>query len=240
MTRTSGKHLMVGLALAATAALTLALTPRVKMAEGRAEADLGALVPAAFGEWSVDDTPVPVVQAPDVVAKLASVYSRTLARTYTDRSRRRVMLTLAYTGNDKEEIMRAHFPEVCYAAQGFQVGGGALGELHTVRGAVPVKRLVARKGTRNEPITYWITVGERATRTAVEQKLAQLRYTLSGRVPDGMLFRVSSVSDDEDGAFALQRDFVAALVEAVAAGDRARLFGQAIANAAPDRRAEGS
>ena len=75
-----------------------------------------------------------------------------------------------------------------------KVGEGALA---TRFGAVPVKRLVARQNSRNEPITYWITVGDKAIRSGIEQKMQRLAYGLSGKIPDGMLVRVSTIAADE-------------------------------------------
>ena len=39
-------------------------------------------------------------------------------------------------------------------------------------------------------------------------RLAQLRYTLTGEIPDGILVRVSSIDRDESGAYERQADFI--------------------------------
>jgi EpsI family protein len=87
-------------------------------------------------------------------------------------------------------------------------------------------RLVARQGARNEPITYWISEGDSITRGWIEQKLTAIGYGLTGKVPDGLLVRVSSLSNDEQGAYWAQQVFLSALLRAVRSEDRFWLVGR--------------
>jgi len=66
-----------------------------------------------------------------------------------------------------------------------------------------------------EPISYWMMVGERATVSGTEQKLAQLSYSTRGVRPDGMLVRVSSIGQDAPAAYRLHDRFVQDLLRAV-------------------------
>uniref|UniRef100_UPI0028A7F8CF exosortase C-terminal domain/associated protein EpsI n=1 Tax=Massilia oculi TaxID=945844 RepID=UPI0028A7F8CF len=90
---------------------------------------------------------------------------------------------------------------------------------------LPVKRLVARLSERNEPITYWITIGDKATKAGIQQKLRRLAYGLSGEIPDGMLVRVSTIGSDRHAAWRVQDRFVVDLLAALAPRDRAHLIG---------------
>jgi hypothetical protein len=54
-----------------------------------------------------------------------------------------------------------------------------------------------------------------------------VRNGLAGRVPDGMLVRVSSLSDDPAAAYAAQQSFIASFLAALPAADAARLAGAA-------------
>jgi EpsI family protein len=90
---------------------------------------------------------------------------------------------------------------------------------------LPVKRLVARLDRRNEPITYWITIGDKAVMSGIEQKLQRLAYGLSGKIPDGMLVRVSTIQANEDDAYRVQDRFVTDMLDVMAPKDRARLLG---------------
>jgi EpsI family protein len=136
------------------------------------------------------------------------------------------MLSIAY-GGDQSKQLQLHLPEVCYVAQGFDMLKNHADQLSTGYGTVPVKRLVARQNMRNEPITYWVTIGDKAVMSGVDQKLSRLMYGLSGRIPDGMLVRVSTIGTDEAGAYALQDRFVNEMLGALDRNGRARLMGAA-------------
>lgn len=84
---------------------------------------------------------------------------------------------------------------------------------------------MAVRGNRTEPITYWVTVGDKAVLSGIDQKLQQIRYGLSGNVPDGMLVRVSTLGIDEDQAYKLQEAFVRDMLAVVSVNERNRLVG---------------
>lgn len=205
-------------------ALSSHLTPTVKLADQKPRLDLAAMVPEQFGEWRVDPTIIPLQVDPATQAKLDKIYNQTLSRTYVNRDGERVMLSMAY-GGEQSDRLQVHKPEVCYGAQGFEVENRGYADLAVAGGALPVKRLYAVSGARHEPITYWITVGDRAIRPGLQQKLQQLRYGLGGTVPDGMLVRVSSIDTDEQAAFALQQRFITEMLQGVNAPAQVRLAG---------------
>jgi len=216
--------LVLGLAMAGTAVLTLALTPTRKVAATRAQFTLEQLVPARFGNWRIDDSVVPLTPDPGQKAQIAALYDQTLARTYVNDAGQRVMLSIAY-GGDQSKQLQLHLPEVCYVAQGFAMLQEHGGRLATRFGTVPVKRLVARLNARNEPITYWVTIGDKAVMSGLDQKVQRLAYGLSGRIPDGMLVRVSTIDADERGAWRVQERFVKEMLDALPPRDRVRLLG---------------
>ena len=198
----------------ASAAVAVAWRPTQRLADTRPRVDLETLFPKAFGDWRVDDRTPALLVSPDQKALLDKIYNQTLARTYVNGKGERIMLSVAY-GGDQSDATRAHRPEVCYPAQGFQISADTRGVVDLPSGPLRVRRLVARQGGRNEPITYWIMVGERAVLTGTEQKLAQLSYSTRGVVPDGMLVRVSSISTETAQAFSLQQSFVVDLAAAL-------------------------
>jgi EpsI family protein len=218
--------LVLGVAMAATSALTGALTPTAKVAPGRPDFNLDTMIPARFAGWTVDTSIVPLKPDPERQAMIEKLYDQTLSRTYINDRGERVMLSIAY-GGDQSKTLQLHLPEVCYVAQGFQMLSTGDGQLGTRFGALPVKRLVARQGQRNEPITYWITIGDRAVLSGIEQKLQRLAYGLSGKIPDGMLVRVSTIQTSSADAWRLQDRFVTDMLGALAPRERARLLGSA-------------
>jgi EpsI family protein len=217
--------LAVGVAMVLTAVATHALTPSTRLAATRERFDLAAAIPAQFAGWSVDHAIAPVAPNPDSQAALDRIYDQTLARSYIDAAGQRVMLSIAY-GGDQSKALQLHLPEICYVAQGFQIVQKGEGVLASPFGPLPVKRLVARADARNEPITYWITVGDQATRAGFAQKLQLLAYGLSGKIPDGMLVRISTIDRDVPAAYRIQDAFSTALLVALTPQSRARLLGQ--------------
>ncbi|HEY0586138.1 MAG TPA: EpsI family protein [Pseudoduganella sp.] len=216
--------MVLGVLMVCSAAVTRALTPTARMADAAGRFSLEQMVPRAFGEWQVDTRVMPLQVDPATQAKLDRIYNQTLGRTYVNRNGERIMLSIAY-GGDQSDNMGVHKPEVCYTAQGFTVRDGQQSSLDTGLGVLPVKRLFAVAGARQEPITYWITVGRKATMPGVEQRLQELRYGLSGTVPDGMLVRVSSIGAEAGAAYALQDQFVRSLLAALDKPARERLVG---------------
>lgn len=214
MTASRVKAAVVLLLMALTFGVAAAWKPTVHLADQRAKVDLETLFPRSFGDWVVDDrVPVQLV-SPDTEALLSKIYHQTLSRTYVNKAGQRIMLSVAY-GGDQSDATRAHRPEVCYPAQGFQVMSSVDSAISSKSGPLRVRKLVAKQGGRIEPITYWIMVGDRVALSGSEQKLAQLSYSTRGMIPDGMLVRVSNIGADTEAGFRLHADFVKGLSAAV-------------------------
>lgn len=134
------------------------------------------------------------------------------------------MLSIAY-GKDQSDSLSIHSPEGCYGGQGFAIQNQVKAMLATAYGKIPVARLFATKGERHEPITYWITIGEHAVYDEWEMKKVKLNYALKGIIPDGLLFRVSSINSLEQEAYDLQANFAEALLSSLSPAQRMRLMG---------------
>ena len=218
-------HFGLGCILAAASIAAMALKPTERLAEGQPRVDLERAVPQSFAGWRIDAGMVPVSVSPDVRATLDKIYDQLLSRTYVNDKGERIMLSIAYGGDQSGESMQVHRPEYCYAAQGFRVVAAAVDDLATRFGSLNVRRVVATKGQRHEPITYWITVGDKAALPGWRRKLLQLAYGLSGRIPDGMLVRVSSIDTDSVAAYRAQDEFVNGLLDHLSASDRVKVIG---------------
>lgn len=199
--------------------------PTKFLSDQQAKVDLETMFPRAFDDWEVDtNQPVQLV-SPDTQAILDKLYNQILTRTYVNRkSGQRIMLSVAY-GGDQSDGTRAHRPEVCYPAQGFEILGNHVAQLRTGDQAIRVRQLVARLGGRVEPISYWVTVGDQIALGAGEQKLAQLKYGIRGYISDGMLVRISNIDRDADKSYALHQDFFAGMTKAMPEPVRERIIG---------------
>jgi EpsI family protein len=224
MTASRIKAIVVFVLMATSFGIATAWKPTQHMVDQRAKIDLEKLFPRSFGDWVVDDRmPVQLV-SPDTEALLNKIYNQVLTRTYVNAKGQRIMLSVAY-GGDQSDATKAHRPEVCYPAQGFQIVASAFGTVGAAGVSVPVRQLVARQGGRTEPISYWVTVGDKIANSGTEQKLAQLGYTTRGVVPDGMLVRVSNISADTSASFALHQSFIDEMALAMPSQYRGRVLG---------------
>lgn len=220
----SFNHLIIGLCMLAAAGMVLALKPTQKIADAGRKVDLEVLIPKTFGDWTIDETVVPLLVDPKLQAELDKIYNQTLSRTYVNARSDRIMLSIAY-GGDQSDSMAMHKPEVCYPAQGFQILKNASDTFSTEGGSIPVKRLVATQGQRIEPITYWTTVGGSVAVGGMSRKLQQIKYGLTGKIPDGLLFRISSIQADDTKAYQIQDAFARDLLKAMTPTGRQRIIG---------------
>jgi len=224
MNAISLKLLIIGLCMFAAAGLSLALKPTAMVAGNGTRIDLESLIPKQFGDWKVDETIVPLIANPEQAAIINRIYDQTLSRTYVNKRGERIMLSIAY-GGDQSDAMQVHKPEACYPAQGFKILKNADDVFSTGDASIPVRRLVATLGSRVEPITYWTTIGDTVAVNDLKWKLQQLKYGLTGKIPDGLLFRVSSIQADDTAAYATQDDFTRALLRELTPGARKRIVG---------------
>jgi EpsI family protein len=221
----SFKHLVIGLCMFAAAGMALALKPTARVADAGPKVDLETLIPKTFGDWKIDETIAPLIANPEQEALINKIYNQTLTRTYVNSRNERIMLSIAY-GGDQSDNMAVHKPEVCYPAQGFQIlKSPTISTFATDAGSIPVKRLVATQGARIEPITYWTTVGDTVAVSGLKWKLQQLKYGLTGKIPDGLLFRISSIQADDAKAYQNQDAFTRDLLKAMSPDGRQRIIG---------------
>lgn len=214
--------LLLALMLGA-AGLAIAMRPDTAAVNTRA-INLAGIIPEKFGHWVVDDRVQPILPPPEVEEKVSRIYDETLARTYIDDRGRRVMLSISY-GGDQTGRLRVHRPESCYSAQGFMVKKIGEHPLETSIGNIPVKRLAAQSGPRYEPITYWIRIGNSTVTGMLGQRLTQLRFGLTGEVPDGLIFRVSSIGSDAQEEYQLHDSFVRDLMQVLPKEHQVALVG---------------
>lgn len=218
------KYLFIAVAMLAAAGLALALKPTEKVSNQGPEVNLETMIPKQFGDWQLDETVMPVQVAADVQAELNKIYDETLSRTYVNTRGVRVMLSMAYGGN-QSDTLAVHKPEVCYPAQGFQLLEKNPGVVKTPYGPIQVTQLVARYGARTEPITYWINVGGKQVSGRLERKLQQLRFGITGKVPFGVLIRVSTISGDIQSSYSMHEAYIDDLLSAINPDQRVRVFG---------------
>jgi EpsI family protein len=204
--------------------LSLLLRPTRYWADVVGQPDLERIIPAEFGDWTQSPYGANVVVSPRQQEALAATYDSTLARVYLHKpSGRLIMLSLAY-GRDQSVATQAHPPEMCYGPQGFRIDGPKNGSIPTDFGAIKAARLHTELGLRHEPVSYFFRVGDSIARGSLERNLERLSFARKGYLVDGLLFRVSEITDKKD-AFDLQDKFVRDLLNAVSPAARRALVG---------------
>jgi EpsI family protein len=187
---------------------------------------LDSMVPKQFGDWRVDPSIIPVSLSPDVQAQLDTLYEQVLARAYVNSLGERVMLSIAY-GGDQRDALRSHRQEVCYRAQGFTVRGLSVADAVVNGRSIPLSRFEARRSGRVELVTYWMTMGDEVIVRRGDRLFAQVKQGIVDRsVPDGMVVRISSVDPDARHAYGQHLHFLDALLGAMPVDAARRLTGR--------------
>lgn len=218
------KAFIILLVMLLAARTAVFLKPTQRMAEQQTQINLETMIPKQFGQWKEDESQVHLLVSPEKQAFINKIYAQTLTRTYVNKKGEAIMLSIAY-GGDQSRGLQVHKPETCYAVQGFKVK--SLGDSPFIFNNLQIKarRLIATQGNRYEPITYWMRVGNTTVYGGLGQMINRYKMGLKGYIPDGLLFRVSSIDSDNDQAFRKQAQFINALLQAVEPSDRPKLIG---------------
>jgi EpsI family protein len=218
-------------AILATAVGAAVLTPRELMASANASLNLENMIPLQFGKWKYNPaiglvTPAEAEYVEDTAELAKRLYSQEIGRSYVDDQGHTVMLLVAY-GPVQNYRLKAHRPEVCYAAAGFRVSDKTEIRLPINEAASTLKlaRLITQRESRYEPVSYWMRVGNDVSTGIFDNQILRLKYGLKGLIPDGALVRISTVGLPAAQSFALQDDFIRDLLGAISPEARRFLIG---------------
>jgi EpsI family protein len=200
--------LLACVALLASMLLATVLTPHRLMARTHDVFDIDKHLPTAFGDWKpVEGLNVVAPSPPDSLER--EVYNQEASRGFIDSEGHIVMLMVAYCESQSDRL-QLHHPEVCYTAQGFRVSRPSAASLAYSDSTPPLKvmRLIATREERIEPITYWMRIGYDNSESNWARQALKLGYGLRGWIPDGALFRVSTVGASPEESFKIQEKFI--------------------------------
>lgn len=216
--------ILIGVLTMAASVSAWLLTPRRSIAELAPQIDLEKAIPRHLAGWRVIENSVRQIPTFEQEKTLNAIYSQIVSRTYINDQGQQIMLSVAY-GSTQTKELRTHRQEVCYSAQGFKIGGLKKENISINGVEIPVTRMLATQGSRSEPVTYWFTMGDQVVRSYTDRELVKLKFALSGYLPDGYLFRVSSLSTDVEKAFNSQRMFADELLRSTDERLVAKLLG---------------
>lgn len=218
----SRRKLIIGLAVGGTVALSELYVPRRSVARIGEDA-FGKLIPEQLGPWRYATQSGLVLPPEDQLSR--TLYEQLLTRVYTDGGADPVMLVMAYS-SVQEGRLQVHRPEVCYPAAGFSIIENSAATVPINDSfSIPVRFLAADRGARREYVMYWTRIGDSMPVRWFDQRLMMAKANLQGFIPDGLLARVSVISDDRDEAMATLTRFVQTLVADSGRAGRAMLIG---------------
>ena len=210
-----------GLAAATGVAAYVRMPRRKLMLIG--DGGLAKIVPDQVGDWGYDSSSGLVLPPPDQLAQL--LYDQQVARNYASPDKLPIMLLMAY-GSSQSGMLQIHRPEICYPASGFKLSGTRETQWEWAPGhTIPVRRFVARSNTRVEHVLYWTRIGDALPQDWAAQRIAVMRSSLTGFVPDGLLVRLSAVSENAQQAEEMVEGFARAMLNVIGPRGRRQLLG---------------
>lgn len=186
------------------------LTPHLTWFEHIGSPQFEQIIPKQFGDWvMVSDVDNGTVVDPELQEAVNNLYSQVVSRVYLQKTTgRHIMLSLAY-GDNQTFSKQLHRPEACYSSQGFKIENLREENIQVVGRPIVVNRMTATVSSRIEQVTYWIRVGDKIiSGPATALNKARMGMGLKGYVADGLLFRVSEVSEDDQLSNPLQDQFI--------------------------------
>jgi EpsI family protein len=189
-------------------------------------APIEPLIPERVGSWSNVGSGGLVL--PSQVEKIR-FYDQELERVYVSDDEPPMMLVMAYCARPQQGLLQLHDPRVCYPGAGFSITPG-MSLAVNLDGpiAVEAQSFTATRPGRTEQVIYWTRVGEDIKSPEDDQHLTIIRSVVKGDVPDGLLFRVSSLGEGPGLMRQIQR-FAAELVKAVPQPGRELILGRRLA-----------
>ncbi len=206
--------------------LSTGLKPEQKLVDTASnDQQFAQLIPEAFETWQYIPQYSVTIVSPELNDLLSTIYDQIVSRFYKNSQGDLIMLSVSY-GQQQIDDGSLHLPEVCYPAQGFSLEEKpASSTIQTKFGPLKVKRLYVKKDNREEFITYWTMLGHTNVRGSWETKYEQIKYGLQGTIPDGLIFRISSIGKSDEQTISLHNAFIHSFLASIDSNARVRLTG---------------
>ena len=204
------RHFLIGGAMLAASGMALARMPSAQAAP-IAKDRFDDWVPDMVGPWRFATVSGVVLPPPDALSD--RLYDNIVARVYEAPELPSMMLMIAYN-NVQDGVLQVHRPEICYPVGGYELTPTREYRLSIRNRAVPANVFAASGPDRTEQILYWTRLGDEFPRSWIEQRMAVARANVAGRIPDGVLVRVSLLGNDPVAALPLLERFARGFLDA--------------------------
>jgi EpsI family protein len=220
-------HWLAIIFMATSFAFAWWLTPHATWFEHIGSPQFENIVPKQFGDWvEITGEAGSTIVDPEQQDALNNLYTQIVGRTYLHKpSGRHIMLSLAY-GDNQTFSKQLHRPESCYSSQGFKIENLHEENIQAIGRSIEVNRMTAVDNSRLEQVTYFIRIGDKVIGGPPrELNIARMSMGLKGYISDGLLFRVSEVSDDAKISNSLNDQLINDMLHALSPEQQAMLIG---------------
>lgn len=225
LTMPSRRDFLVGTAVIGVAAASVAFTPKRVFRKLTAE-ELANAIPENIGNYTSSATSGLIAPATDELSE--RLYDETLMRIYVAPDQVPILALFAY-GSVQNLSLELHRPEECYPQQGFTLSNTQLMPLTLEGHEIPATSLTAsRKDGYVEQMIYWSRIGTHFPATKNGQSLVVTRENLAGRMPDGILVRLSMPVKDRELGLRAGQSFQKEMADSLPDLGRKIVFGESI------------
>ena len=216
------RQVVLGGLLAAFGVGSVALRPHSRVPVLSKQA-MDAAIPATVGRYAVASVEGLVLPPTDELT--SRLYDQVLTRIYQAPGSPPLALLIAY-GRAQDTDIRLHRPDECYPAQGFAISDQRHAEVALAGRRVTGTILSAHRSDRDEQVLFWTRIADTSPPEAAGERSVIIRAKLAGRMPDGVLVRLSAIMAEQGPALRLMQGFVAELSANLNATGQRLLLGQ--------------
>lgn len=219
----SRRQFVLGGALVAASGIAFAAAPRPG-APLIGPGGLEKAIPPVIGRWRHTSSSGLILPPRDETE--ARIYDQLLTRVYVADRGPAVMLLIAF-GSGQTGLFEIHRPEACYPAQGYKMSNRMLVGLEAAPPAtIPALFWTAKSDNRTEQVLYWTRIGKYFPTSWAESQIAVVRNNLARKLPDGVLVRMSVISNDATESLDVLRQFAGAVMGSLGGVGRKLLIGR--------------
>ena len=184
------------------------------------------IIPDSLNGWKIiPASGTPNIIDPQMEATIRELYTDEVSRAYVNDKQDVIMLSVAYGAHQTDQL-KVHEPDICYPAQGFVIDSRNRSVIETDFKAIPVTQLQTHNDRRKEFVTYWVVTGDKIVESNIDRKLIQIKYAFNGKVPSGLIYRVSSIGQQSGQQFLLQEQFINSFLSTINEVDRQYFLGK--------------
>lgn len=218
------RDLFAGLLLMAITGASVLFQP-VRMFENLSQDELSAAIPKELGDYRFASSSGLVLPPRDELSD--RLYDEVVTRVYVAPGKLPIMALFAY-GSVQNLSLELHRPDECYPQQGFTITEPLPLPLEVGQHQISASLLGAHKPDGYvEQVVFWSRIGTQFPSDRTAQSVLVARENFAGRMPDGLLVRLSVPTADRAAGVAAVKDFIRQLDHALPPTGRRILFGGA-------------